>query len=139
MVGYICDKNKTKPDKKQKLRGLTVCHSPARKASNPLTVFSLPLGIAFLFVLYIMLEFPSELQGRNREDCNHPILFTIRNSCLFYGSHFFQVNWVDTTSHPPYAPKAGIRELETLQRPHLLPSRYVSRDMATKEPYVICV
>lgn len=129
---------KTKQDKKQKLRGLTVCHSPARKAPNPLTVFSLPLGIAFLFVLYIMSELPSELQGRNWEDCNHPILFTIRNPCLFCGSNCSQVNWADTISHPPDAPKAGIRELETLQRPHLLPSRYGSRDMATKEPYVIC-
>lgn len=105
---------------------------------NPLTVFSLPLGIAFLFVSYTMSELPSELQGRDGENCNHSILFTIRIPCLFYGSNFSQVNWVDTISHPLDAPKAGIRDLETIQRSHLLPSRYVSRDMATKEPYVIC-
>lgn len=116
IVGYICDKYKKDKKKKKNSEDSLCVILQQERPPNPLTVFSLPLGIAFLFVSYTMSELPSELQGRNGENCNHSILFTIRIPCLFYGSNFSQVNWVDTISHPLDAPKAGIRELETIQR-----------------------
>lgn len=87
IVGYICDKNKKY--KKQKLRGLTVCHSPARKAPKPTHCFLSTSRNRFSVCFIYHVRAPQWTSEKEQGELQPLHLIHNQNSMLVLWQQFF--------------------------------------------------